>query len=117
MFTVNDEMKQAAEYAIKVAKEKFGLILDYSDNSLPNLEKLLEQASQQYRSQVGNRKPLDNAINRTASIWGSYLGEVIRRKWGGEWIIDENSKRLLSINGIGRMEKSGRVRWNGLRSC
>ena len=100
VFTVNDEMKQAAEYAIKVAKEKFGLILDYSDNSLPNLEKLLEQASQQYRSQVGNRKPLDNAINRTASIWGSYLGEVIRRKWGGEWIIDENSKRLLSINGL-----------------
>ena len=69
--SVNDEMKLTAEYAIKAAKEKFGLVLDYSESSLPALEKLLEQASQQYRGQVIDGKTSEKAITQTASIWVS----------------------------------------------
>ncbi len=35
---INDEMRQTAEYAIKVARERFGKQLDYSESSLPTLE-------------------------------------------------------------------------------
>jgi len=97
--STNDEMKQAAEYAVKVAKDKFGLELDYSEDSLPVLDKLIAQASQQYRDQVGEGKASQNAVYQTATIWGSYLGEVMRRKWGGEWEVESDAKRYLLVNG------------------
>ena len=96
----NDEMRQAAEYAINIAKERFGIQLDYTESSLPALENLIEQAHQQFNSNQTEGKNInETALNRTASVWGSYLGELIRRKSGGTWIIEE-SKRLIEINGF-----------------
>lgn len=97
--STNIEMIQAADYAVQVAKEKFGRELDYSENSLPVIDQLIEQASQQYRGQVSEGKTSENVVNQTANIWGSYLGEVMRRKWGGEWIIESDAQRYLLVNG------------------
>jgi hypothetical protein len=97
---INDEMKQAGDYAIKLAKGRFGVDLDYSDNSLYGLEKLIEDASQQHTMDLSDEKSLNNSIMRTAGIWGSFLGEVMQRKWGGEWKIDENSDRTCLIHGV-----------------
>lgn len=91
-------MKAAADYAIKVAKERFGKELDFSENGIAKLENLLGQACQNISNSVKDGKQA-NAIIRTANIWGSYLGEFIRQKWGGAWIL-KGSERLLSINGI-----------------
>ena len=94
----NDEMRQAAEYAIKIAKERFGKQLDYSEGSLPALEYLIEQAHQQFKTNnVEGKISNDAALNRTASVWGSYLGEFIRENLGGSWII-EDSIRLMVVN-------------------
>ena len=97
---LNNEMRQAAEYAVRMAKEKFEQDLDFSETSLIRLENIIEQAHQQFSSRKLERNiSNDTALNRTASVWGSYLGELIRGKLGGNWIIEE-SKRLIVVNDI-----------------
>jgi hypothetical protein len=96
---INDEMRQAAEYAVRIAKEKFGQDLDFSESGLSRLEEIVEQAHQQFNNnkQAGIITS-DKALNRTASVWGSYFGELIRGKFGGNWIMEE-SRRLIVVNG------------------
>jgi hypothetical protein len=95
---INNEMKAAADYAIKSAKEKFGQELDYSDQSIDKLDILLDQA---YRSffDLPRDEQTSKAIPRTASIWGSYLGELMCQKWGGTWM-QKGGERLVSIRNI-----------------
>lgn len=95
---INDEMKAAANYTIKVAKEKFRQELDFSEQSIVKLEDFLEQAYQSLSSRVKDEKT-SNSIARTANAWGSYLGEYMRLKWGGAWIL-KGSERILSIKNI-----------------
>jgi hypothetical protein len=98
MSNINDEIKATADYAIKSAKEKFGQELDYSDQSIEKLENLLEQAYRSFFNLPKDEKT-SNAISRTANIWGNYLGEFMRLKWGGTWIL-KGSERFISINNI-----------------
>ena len=79
--TVNSQMQQIAENAVKVAAEKFGQSLDYTENSLTKLEALLQQAYELYTTQSIS----EEVIQKTSMVWGGYLGELMRRKWGGEW--------------------------------
>ena len=67
-----------AEQAVKAALD-FNARLDYSENSLMELESLLEQVS-------SSRQGDDMA--EACKMWGSYLGEVVRRRFGGEWSIE-----------------------------
>jgi len=97
---INDEMRQAAEYAVRIAKEKFGLDLDFSEASLPRLEKTVNQIYQQFNNNKEAGRILnDKVLNQTASVWGSYLGELMRGKLGGNWIIEE-PRRWLVVKGI-----------------
>jgi cell division septation protein DedD len=93
--SVNAQMQQIAEYAVKVAAEKFDQSLDYTENSLANFEVLLLQAHEQYSSQVSRKNFSQEAIQKTARVWGSYLGELMRRKWGGEWVVSGTDVKLM----------------------
>jgi competence protein ComEC len=95
MSDINSEMKAAADYAIRSAKEKFGQELDFSDQSIDKLENLLDQAYQSL-SNLPKDEKTSNAISMAANIWGSYLGEFMRLKWGGTWTL-KASERLVSI--------------------
>jgi len=98
MSNINDEMKAAAEYTIKATREKFGQELDFSEGSIVKLESFLEQAYQSLSSRIKDDKT-KASISRTANAWGSYLGEFMRLKWGGTWIM-KGSERILSIKNI-----------------
>jgi hypothetical protein len=93
---VNTRMQQSAEYAVTVALQKFGYSLDYSENSLATLESLLKLAHEQNNSHGIS----EEAILKTARVWGSYLGEIIRHKWGGDWVVIGKDINLV-INGKG----------------
>jgi hypothetical protein len=95
---INDEMKAAADYAIKEAKGRFGQDLDYSDDSIVIFENLLVQAYQSL-SRLPNDEHLSKAITRTAYIWGSFLGEYMCQKLGGKWKLN-GSDRLVYISNI-----------------
>src|SRR5579864_4391297 len=87
----------AGAYAEQAVKEAMALNaqLDYSENSLLDLEDLLGRLSWPAESE---------AMSENCKIWGSYLGEVVRRRFGGEWSIEtypgkQFATLTLSVNG------------------
>jgi hypothetical protein len=68
-----------AEQAVQKARE-FNAQLDYSENSLMEVEAILAQLARQ--------TPEGDAAGEACKMWGSYLGEVVRRRFGGEWSVE-----------------------------
>jgi hypothetical protein len=68
-------MTAYSKQAVSIAAEEHGQSLDFSGGSVAGLEKILaalvppEPEEQEYLTQ----------------LWGSYLGEVLLREFGGEW--------------------------------
>ena len=95
---VNSDMQISAKYAVKAALEKYGLALNYSEESLQALETILIQANQQFSGLSKESKLSEPSVQAIARMWGSYLGEVTRRKCGGIWV-KNNGDLILTING------------------
>ena len=68
-----------AEQAVQKARE-FNAKLDYSENSLMEVEVIL--------AQLAGQTPDGDAAGEASKVWGSYLGEVVRRRFGGEWSVE-----------------------------
>jgi len=88
-----------AQQAVSLASE-FNAQLDYSENSLMEVETILARLSREMPAS----KPSDNDVSEICKIWGSYLGEVVRRRFGGEWSIEtypgkQFATLTLSVNG------------------
>jgi hypothetical protein len=98
MSTINEEMKETADYAIKSAKSRYKKDLDFSDQSITILENILSKISWGFSGPVDDASEGGLAYNH-ALIWGSYLGEYMISKWGGKWI-QRDSDRAISINDI-----------------
>ena len=98
MSKINDLMKASSDYAIIEAKERFGQVLDFSEESIVKLESILEQVYQHFANLTKDEET-NKAITDASVLWGSYLGEYIRVKWGGTWI-GKGSDRLVSITNI-----------------
>ena len=71
----------AGDYAEKavLAAQKFNAQLDYSEHSLVEVENILARLA---------ADPPGEDVAETCKMWGSYLGEVVRRRFGGEWTIE-----------------------------
>lgn len=71
-----------AEQAV-AAGRKFGVTLDYSEGSLRAVEDILARSEQR-----SGGSSLQEDLDEACKIWGSYLGEVVRRRFGGAWSIE-----------------------------
>jgi hypothetical protein len=65
-------MSAYADEAIRVAWEDHRQRLDLSESSVDRLEKILDGQSAE-------------DLELQTRLWGSYFGEVIRRRFAGEW--------------------------------
>lgn len=87
--TVNDMMEAYAQDAVDFARERFQINLDFSEDSLQQTEQILgklhELLPQGFFAKLLKRGPSDNQIQQMAKMWGGYVGEVIRRRWNGQW--------------------------------
>ena len=72
-----------ADKAVLIARE-FNAALDYSENSLMELEGILAQLALDLPA--GGHSSDD--MTEMCKMWGSYFGEVVRRRFGGDWSID-----------------------------
>jgi hypothetical protein len=82
-------MEAYAEQAVEAAR-KMNITLDYKEESIEWLEKILSQLHADrpvFLGKVapGEDDPAQKQIDAMSRIWGGYFGEVIRRCWGGEW--------------------------------
>jgi hypothetical protein len=71
-----------AEKAVQKARE-FNVHLDYSEDSLLEVEAILSQL----RENLPGAEEADD-LAEICKTWGSYFGEVVRRRFGGEWSIE-----------------------------
>jgi hypothetical protein len=76
--SVTDMALAYAEQAVAAARQ-YQANLDYSERSLRDVEAILEKLQQ---------ASLHQNLTETCKMWGSYLGEVVRRRFGGEWSIE-----------------------------
>ncbi|HEY6305165.1 MAG TPA: hypothetical protein VI488_01750 [Candidatus Angelobacter sp.] len=76
--SVDAMARDYAERAVQTARE-FSAQLDYSEQSVLELETILTRLA---------AGPQSDDVAEICKIWGSYLGEVVRRRFGGDWTIE-----------------------------
>lgn len=86
-----------AGQAVTLAR-KFKAELDFSENSVMELETILAALATEMRDVSSD------GVNEACKTWGSYLGEVVRRHFGGDWSIEtfpgkQFATLTLSVNG------------------
>ena len=67
--------------AIDIAKRNFGVTLDWSEESIAEVEVLLGTL----HDQIAKAKPDQKTIWIFAKAFGSYVGEIFRKTHGGTW--------------------------------
>lgn len=72
-----------AQKAVIIGRE-FNARLDYSENSLMELEGILSQLA----LDLPPGGPATDELTEMCKMWGCYFGEVVRRRFGGDWSID-----------------------------
>jgi hypothetical protein len=89
--TVGDMMAAYAEDAVDHAKRN-GVVLDYTMASVKDVETLLgvlyAAAPRGVLARLLKRGPSTEDVATAAKMYGGYVGEVIRRTRGGEWVLD-----------------------------
>jgi hypothetical protein len=75
--SLDEMMLEHAAEATRLAHTEYGMELDYSPESIAQLETVLAA-----------RSPVPDAdLEQETKLWGSYLGEVFRRRYGAEWVM------------------------------
>jgi hypothetical protein len=75
---IADLMQDYARQAVERARRQ-EITLDYSEASLEQMEKMLEGFANLANSQ----------IDELARLYGGYFGEVVRRRFGGQWAVEK----------------------------
>ena len=83
-------MAEYAQDAVDMARDKFQIDLDYSLESIELLNIILQSlfdAMPTGWQLLYRRRPTKRKLRTLSKTWGGYLGEVIRREWGGQWLV------------------------------
>ncbi len=70
-------LKKYADIHVQSAQQTFGITLDYSEDSVATLDKMISD---------GWKGELPQSLDGVVGFFGSYLGEVIIRNLNGHWI-------------------------------
>ena len=81
--SVESMVRAYSQAAVELARE-FKATLDYTENSVMEVEAILAQFTQE----LASGQPPADEMDEMCKLWGCYLGEVVRRRFGGEWGIE-----------------------------
>lgn len=98
-YTVDDMMKAYSEDALELANQ-MGTDLNFSEESLRNLDEILEQYHQgipKGLKKIFSKGPSEEQIAQMSKIWGGYLGEVIKKHLGGEWGLSKQFNDAIAL--------------------
>jgi hypothetical protein len=70
-------MEEQLNWLISMA-ESHGYVFAYSPKEFEDIECLFDEMKDRIS---------DNEINRLSVVFGRYLGEIVRRNYGGEWLM------------------------------
>jgi hypothetical protein len=74
-----------SQAAVKSGKLTFGEALDFSAESLEGVERIMNKLHKQAKEAPADQKLTEAQITELSKLWGIYVGEVIRRYYGGQW--------------------------------
>lgn len=98
MEPLNDLMQAYAKDAVAVSQKQYGILLDYSADSIRHIEAFAADFhADMPRGRYGKlfRNPPDPAkLEGVCMSLGGYVGEVLRRTKGGNWDIEPEVKSL-----------------------
>ncbi len=83
-------MESYAAAAVELASVGFRQRLDYSAESVEALDEILVQ--------VGESPELD--LDFEVRLWGSYLGEVLRRRYAGSWELTQYPGGVAAVPAV-----------------
>jgi hypothetical protein len=72
--SIDAMIRAYAEEAVLVARQQHRVLLDYAPASVEALERI-----------VDGQAAVD--LDFQSRLWGSYFGEVLRRRWNGLWLL------------------------------
>jgi len=89
--TANDMMEAYALDAVDFAK-KFDKDLDFSRESIERVEQictiLFNAIPRNFFTKLIRRKPSEQQVLQVSKMFGGYVGEVMRKNFGGNWSIE-----------------------------
>ena len=83
-------MEGYAQAAVDLAKRDFKHKLDFTSDSIDSLDEILVLVSES--------PELD--IDFESRLWGSYLGEVLRRRYAGSWEMTQYPGGLVAVPAV-----------------
>jgi hypothetical protein len=94
-YTLHDMVTTYAEGGVRQAKFDFDITLDYSPESVERVEEILSKLAP-YEPGFWKRL-IGGSIEMKSKAYGYYLGEVVRRNFGGEWAVAGPIGQLSSM--------------------
>ncbi|MGS2720544.1 hypothetical protein [Paraglaciecola aestuariivivens] len=79
-------MIDSAQNAITTTEEEFNILLDVTEQSIELVDEVILSWLARYKDQA--LEP--NAVFTICNIYGAYVGEIFRKKIGGNWNYDES---------------------------
>jgi len=83
-------MEGYARAAAEFARQEFKQKLDFTSESIDGLDEILVL--------VGESPELD--VDFEARLWGSYLGEVMRRRYAGSWEMTQYPGGVVAVPSV-----------------
>lgn len=94
--TVHDMRVAYAQDGVEYAQQTFGGTLDYSEQSVRVVEDILAELHEASKpkgfiAKLLKQGPSEETINKLGKMLGGYVGEVMRKEWGGEWTLGSDA--------------------------
>jgi hypothetical protein len=80
-------MAALAAHAVERAKSGYGITLNYSPDSVKQVETVLAMKYNMQKAQPMSERDVADA----AHLWGAYIGEVMKRKRPAHWMRDSSA--------------------------
>ena len=120
---LQQEMAAAAESAVQHARKYWTTELDYSPGSIEDVELILarmyESIPRRFIDRFFKKKPSDEQMAQIAISYGAYVGEVLRKEFGGTWtkqnIMDQQDVLALNFGKGNTVFPPGKV-WKRLQN-
>lgn len=83
-----------SQAAVRTGKLTFNEALDFSGESLEGVERIMNKLHKQTKEAPADQTLTDAQITELSKLWGIYVGEVIRRTYGGQWSVIDGTPDL-----------------------
>lgn len=98
-----ERMLNLAQVAVRYA-QSFDEELNFSKESIESVDKILDYYFEDLKNCAEDEKPTEQQTWSMAMIWGAYIGEVMRRElgpdyiWTDEEIFEETTPHIRKVN-------------------